>query len=87
MGGRMPTRIFARLPLHDKIYATVYFLAQFHCEAAPILFPHIHYALYNQYTATVLAIQASVSIGESGPLSWRCDLLTIDQIQTIYQRR
>ncbi|MCB9150043.1 MAG: hypothetical protein H6641_14905 [Caldilineaceae bacterium] len=28
-----------------------------------------------QYTATVLAIQASISIGESSPMSYRCNLL------------
>ena len=30
---------------------------------------------YVQYTATVLAVQASFSIGESGLISCRCELL------------
>ena len=34
-----------------------------------------------QYTATVLAIQASVSIKESDALSCRCDLLNICMLQ------
>ena len=34
-------------------------------------------SLNHHYTATVLATRAPVSIGESGPMSCRCDLLII----------
>ena len=36
------------------------------------------------YTATVLAMSAPVSLGESDPISCYCDLLIIAQLQTMF---
>ena len=44
-------------------------------------------AFHNQYTATVLAIQASVSSGESGPIACRCDQLIISTPQRCWRYR